>query len=173
MPYTYEYPRPAVTVDVAVFAHRQGELVVLLIERKHAPFEGSWALPGGFVDQNEALEAAALRELDEETGLRGVRLTQIGAFGDPGRDPRGHTVTVAFVTEVELDAVKVTAGDDAAKAEWHAWDTLCVAGAEATPGRTVKLAFDHDRVLVEAWAKLREGSVPAVAVPEVPAVVRR
>ena len=115
MPHTYEYPRPAVTVDIAVFGRGSGgELVVLLIERKHAPFEGAWALPGGFVDENEALEAAAHRELREETGLTGLTLTQVAAFGDPGRDPRGHTVSIAFVTEADVDVAKVAAGDDAA-----------------------------------------------------------
>ena len=125
-PFTYEYPRPAVTVDVAVFAHRAGELHVLLIERKHEPFMGAWALPGGFVDANEALVDAALRELREETGLSLTRaaLTQVGAFGDPGRDPRGHTVSVAYVTEVDAATAAVQAGDDAARAEWHAWSTL-------------------------------------------------
>jgi 8-oxo-dGTP diphosphatase len=157
MPFTYEYPRPSVTVDIAVFAERAGELVVLLIERKHAPFEGSWALPGGFVDVNEALEHAAARELSEETGLTGLTLTQVAAFGDPGRDPRGHTVSVAYVTRVEIDAVKPVAGDDAAKAEWHAWDTLCLGGEGDT--RPVKLAFDHAKVLLAARKRLDGGGL--------------
>jgi 8-oxo-dGTP diphosphatase len=160
MPYTYEYPRPAVTVDVAVFSPVQGELLggllVLLIQRKHEPFLGSWALPGGFVDENESLEAAALRELEEETGLLGVQLQQVGAFGDPGRDPRGHTVSVAFVSVADAATAKVVAGDDAAKAEWHRWDTLRIAGEPDEAGQTVRLAFDHDRILVEARAKLRD-----------------
>jgi 8-oxo-dGTP diphosphatase len=155
VPYTYEYPRPAVTVDIAVFGRREGELVVLLIERKHEPFLGAWALPGGFVDANEALEAAALRELLEETGTTGVALTQVGAFGEPGRDPRGHTVSIAFVTEVDPASAKVVAGDDAAKAEWHAWSTLKLAGN--TGG--VRLAFDHDRVLLAARARLEQKCV--------------
>jgi 8-oxo-dGTP diphosphatase len=154
VPYTYEYPRPAVTVDIAVFGKRGTELVVLLIERKHEPFLGCWALPGGFVDANEALDAAALRELLEETGLAGVTLKQVGAFGEPGRDPRGHTVSVAFVTEADPASAKVAAGDDAAKAEWHAWSTLRLAGdAQGKPG-DVRLAFDHDRVLLAARARL-------------------
>lgn len=152
MPYTYEYPRPAVTVDIAVFGRLKGELVVLLIERKHEPFMGSWALPGGFVDELEPLEVAALRELREETGLTGVKLTQVGAFGDPGRDPRGHTVSVAFVTETDPETASVQAGDDAAQAEWHRWDELPI-GRKARPGE-LKLAFDHDNVLLAAKAKL-------------------
>jgi len=153
MPYTYEYPRPAVTVDLAVFARRHGELEVLLIQRKHDPFEGAWALPGGFVDEHEALEDAALRELREETGVTGVTLRQVGAFGRPHRDPRGHTVTVAFVTEIDASTAEVVAGDDAAKAEWRPWKSLAVAGqAGGTP-----LAFDHDEILVAARARLGPG----------------
>jgi 8-oxo-dGTP diphosphatase len=151
VPYTYEYPRPAVTVDIAVLGWRGGELVVLLIERKHDPFVGCWALPGGFVDENEPLEKAAHRELVEETGLTDVVLTQVAAFGDPGRDPRGHTVSVAFVAETDPESAKVTAGDDAAKAEWHAWSTLALGTNESG---TVRLAFDHARVLLAARAKL-------------------
>jgi 8-oxo-dGTP diphosphatase len=150
VPYTYQYPRPAVTVDIAVFGKRASEHVVLLIERKHEPFVGAWALPGGFVDANEALEAAALRELLEETGLSSVTLTQVGAFGEPGRDPRGHTVSIAFVTEVDPGSAKVVAGDDAAKAEWHAWSTLKLGGNAGA----IRLAFDHDRVLLAARARL-------------------
>ena len=153
MPYTYEYPRPAVTVDVVVFARRScSDLAVLLIQRKHAPFEGCWALPGGFVDEDEALETAAARELVEETGLAGLTLRQVGAFGDPGRDPRGHTVSVAYMTEVDADAVMVRAGDDAAKAEWRPWSELRLGAG----GTGTALAFDHDRVLLAARAKLAE-----------------
>ncbi len=154
-PFTYEYPRPAVTVDIAVFSRRDGELSVLLIERKHDPFKGAWALPGGFVDDNEALVDAALRELREETGLVGLALAQVGAFGDPGRDPRGHTVSVAFVTQTDAATAGVEAGDDAAKAEWHAWPTLDlpgVGGAARSGG--VRLGFDHDRILLAARAVL-------------------
>jgi 8-oxo-dGTP diphosphatase len=158
MPYTYEYPRPAVTVDVAVFAEQSGELSVLLVERKHDPFAGRWALPGGFVEENEALEHAARRELEEETGLTVETLTQVGAFGAPGRDPRGHTVSVAFVTHVDRDQGKVTAGDDAAKAEWFRWSELRLSGK----GDGVPLAFDHDEVLRQARAKLEERSAGAV-----------
>ena len=96
MPYTYEYPRPAVTVDVVLFTIRAGDLAVLMIRRGGAPFKGHWALPGGFVEENESLERAASRELKEETGIEQAALEQLGAFGDPGRDPRGHTVSVAF-----------------------------------------------------------------------------
>src|ERR1700754_2161507 len=100
-PYCYDHPRPSVTAD-AVLLYRDGERIeVLLIKRAREPFKGTWALPGGFVDQDESLERAAARELKEETGLEGIRLEQLGAFGDPGRDPRGHTVSVAFVALLE------------------------------------------------------------------------
>src|SRR5262245_1776750 len=99
--YAYEWPRPAVTVDMALFtvagALNQLRLEVLLIQRDLEPFAGSWALPGGFVRDNEDLHDAALRELVEETGIKEVYIEQVGAVGTPGRDPRGHTVTVLWV----------------------------------------------------------------------------
>jgi 8-oxo-dGTP diphosphatase len=142
-----------VTVDIAVLGRRAGEWAVLLIERRHEPFQGAWALPGGFVDENEALEAAAHRELREETGLEGLCLRQVGAFGDPGRDPRGHTVSVAYVAEVDADEVTVAAGDDAARAVWYPCSALGLDAAPEEP-RAVPLAFDHASVLRAAIAKL-------------------
>src|SRR5689334_11906545 len=85
--YCYDYPRPAVTVDIILFHHDGQRIEVLLIKRARPPFKGTWAFPGGFVDKDESLERAAARELKEETGLAGIRLEQLGAFGDPGRDP--------------------------------------------------------------------------------------
>jgi 8-oxo-dGTP diphosphatase len=156
VPFTYEYARPAVTVDVAIFTIRNSELTVLLIKRAHAPFKGSWALPGGFVDESESLEHAALRELQEETSLTGVRLVQIGAFGDPGRDPRGHTVSVAFlafaVSAGRPAHGSVRAGDDASAAEWHSVAALERAAAGR---RRVRLAFDHAAVLARSLEVLR------------------
>lgn len=142
MPYTYEYPRPALTVDVVVFTIRGGELSVLLIRRAKAPFKGGWALPGGFVDLNEPLDKAATRELGEETGLPPLSMEQLGAFGDPGRDPRGHTVSVAFLAFL-VAARPVAAGDDAAATQWHA--------VRALP----KMAFDHALVIEVALERLR------------------
>src|SRR5229473_2080865 len=97
--YTYEYPRPAVTVDVIIVT-RERKPRVLLIRRKHEPFTGMWAIPGGFVDMDEALEAAARRELREETGVAVQRLEQLGTFGDPGRDPRCRTISVVYLAQV-------------------------------------------------------------------------
>jgi 8-oxo-dGTP diphosphatase len=134
MKYCYDYPRPSVTVDVACLAEHEGRTFILLIERAHEPFAGHWALPGGFVDEDESLERAIARELEEETGLAGVAMEQFRAYGDPGRDPRGHTVTIAFVARLPR-CIAATGADDAARAEWFAVDEL------------PPLAFDHDRII--------------------------
>jgi 8-oxo-dGTP diphosphatase len=158
VPFTYEHPRPAVTVDVALFTIRAAQLAVLLIKRGKAPFRGSWALPGGFVDLSESLEHAAARELHEETGLTGVRLEQLGAFGEPGRDPRGHTVSVAYMAFAVSAARplrgKLRAGDDAAAAEWHSVAALALDPERARGG--IKLAFDHASILSHGLARLRQ-----------------
>jgi 8-oxo-dGTP diphosphatase len=133
--HSYDYPRPALTVDIAVLKRSSRKLQVLLIRRKHDPFAGRWALPGGFVDENETLEAAARRELEEETCVRGVKLTELGAYGDPGRDPRGWTVSVLFYCLVKPHTVRPKAADDAAQAQWFPLAAL------------PPLAFDHDKML--------------------------
>lgn len=180
MPYTYPFPRPAVTCDSVVFTMRADDLAVLLVQRKEEPFRGHWALPGGFVGENEPLERAAARELAEETGIGNVKLEQLGAFGEPGRDPRGHTITVAWMTFLVAEAA-VTAGDDAAAAEWHALRTLPLEDpsarrrvrarraerdepprAEPAPrsARTprdklpIRLAFDHAKIVARAYRRL-------------------
>ncbi len=145
MPYTYEYPRPAVTVDVVIFTIRAGELALLMIRRGGTPFKGHWALPGGFVEENESLERAAARELQEETGIVQTSLVQLGAFGDPGRDPRGHTVSVAFYAFIAVPARPVAA-DDAADAQW-------VTLATTTRAR---VAFDHAKIIALASQRLRD-----------------
>jgi 8-oxo-dGTP diphosphatase len=140
---TYRFPRPALTVDIVVVAGPEDDRRVLLIRRGEDPFGGMWALPGGFVDENEPLESAARRELAEETGLSFDRsLVQIGAFGDPGRDPRGWTVSVVFGTVLGAALPGVKGADDAAEAEWHALGAL------------PPLAFDHDAVLAAAERRL-------------------
>ena len=135
MPFEYEYARAALSVDCVIF--RADE--VLLIERGGDPFKGQWALPGGFHDVGESLREAANRELVEETGLERIVLKQIGAFGNPDRDPREHVVSVAFWGEAEPGAI-ASAGDDARKAEWWPLDELPT------------LAFDHLEILAAGLA---------------------
>ena len=135
MSYTYSFPRPAVTVDIIIFRLADNNPEVLLIKRGKDPYKGRWALPGGFIDKEEPLETAAARELKEETGLTNILLTQMHTFGDPGRDPRGHTVSVVYVGYL-TDESTASAGDDAAEAEWF------------KTGKLPDLAFDHD-VIVE------------------------
>ena len=138
---------------------------MLLIQRAAEPFKGHWALPGGFVNDSESLQRAAARELQEETGLSSsTRLIQLGAFGDPGRDPRGHTVTIAWVTFLAAEA-KVTAADDAAAAEWQPLRNLALRTTRSEDGATrseeprakkklVKLAFDHAKIVAQGYDRL-------------------
>jgi len=142
--YCYDYPRPAVTVDAALLQWQADRLAVLLIRRGSEPFAGRWALPGGFVEIDEPLEAAARRELAEETAVTGVDLRQLAAFGDPGRDPRGWTISVAFWAVAPAGRqIAPRAGDDASRAAW--------CDVRGLP----PLAFDHDRILECAVARLR------------------
>ncbi|MBP9001994.1 MAG: NUDIX hydrolase [Candidatus Hydrogenedentes bacterium] len=140
--YTYDHPRPMVTVDTVVFAGPPESLSVLLIRRARPPYQHCWALPGGYIDMDEALEVAARRELLEETGLAVPSLDQLGAFGDPGRDPRGRTISVVYWTRLER-AVPVSGGDDAREAGWFPVDRL------------PDLAFDHEVIIQEALKRLR------------------
>ena len=141
---TYRFPRPSVTVDVALFGAVDSELFVLLIQRGQAPFAGSWALPGGFLDMDEELETAARRELLEETGIDAGPLEEIGTFGEIGRDPRGRTLTVAYAGLCIADLPEVSGQDDASDARW--WHCA----------RLPKLAFDHRKVIRRARARLLE-----------------
>jgi len=144
MSYTYEFPRPALTVDVVLLKIGDKEgTQILLIQRRKAPYAYHWAFPGGFVEQNELLEAAARRELKEETGLEDVELRQLAAFGDPRRDPRGWIVSVAFWGWVDSDTTQPCAGDDAANAAW--WPL----------GNLPPLAFDHQKILDVAIKRAR------------------
>ncbi len=144
MPYTYDHPRPSVTVDCVIFGFAPGaDLKVLLIERRNPPFAGRWALPGGFVDMNEPLEMAALRELEEETGMREVFIEQLYTFGQPGRDPRGRVISVAYFALVSLQQQLVRAGDDARSVAWFSIYNL------------PDMAFDHAGILEMAVARLR------------------
>jgi 8-oxo-dGTP diphosphatase len=144
MPHTYKYPRPSVTVDCIVFGlDTSNQLKVLLIQRAHAPFEGAWALPGGFVDMDESLEKAALRELEEETGVNNLFLEQLYTFGEPKRDPRGRTISVAYYGLVPLSAHPVKAASDAKNVGWFEVNKL------------PKLAFDHAQIIEKAIIRLR------------------
>ena len=143
MPHTYPFPRPAVTVDCVVFRVDQETLEVLLIKRGGEPFKGAWALPGGFVDVDEDLVVAARRELLEETGLDVPYLEQLYTFGVPGRDPRGHTVTVAYFALLAPGAPPIEAASDAAEAAWFA------------VRRLPSLAFDHEEVIACAIDRLQ------------------
>ena len=136
MTYTYKYPRPAVTADCIVIT-REAEPKVLLIQRGGEPFKGAWAFPGGFMDIDETTEKCAIRELEEETGLRVSDIKQIGAYSKVDRDPRGRTITVAYLTIID-EPIAVTGQDDAAKAEWWPVDAL------------PPLAFDHDEIMADA-----------------------
>jgi len=143
MPHTYQYPRPALTVDCVVFGFDEGDLKVLLVQRGVKPFEGRWALPGGFVRVEESLEDAARRELVEETGLKDIFLEQLYTFGTPGRDPRERVVSVAYYALVSLAEHRPQAATDARQAAWFSVDDA--------PG----LAFDHEHILDTALARLR------------------
>ena len=142
--FCYKYPRPAVTVDLVVFLPDRKGLRVLLIRRKHDPFAGRWAIPGGFLEIEEPLETGARRELKEETGLElSGPIAQIGVFGDPGRDPRGRTISIAHAGVADPDHSTIRGGDDAESAAWH------------DPLNPPELAFDHDRILAAALAWYR------------------
>ena len=136
MSYTYKYPRPAVTADCVVITKEAGPKV-LLIQRGDDPYKGCWAFPGGFMNMDETTEQCAIRELEEETGLHVNNVVQIGAYSKVDRDPRGRTVTVAYLAIVDRPLV-VIGQDDAAKAEWWPLSNL------------PELAFDHDRIMQDA-----------------------
>ncbi len=131
-----------VTVDLVVFTIQDGQLGVLLVRRGIPPFEGSWALPGGFVLPDESVEQAARRELEEETGVGEVYLEQLYTFGDPHRDPRGRVITVAYFALVSPER-RIAAGSDAAEARWWPMNEL------------PELAFDHSSILQYALERLR------------------
>lgn len=135
MKYCYAYPRPAVTADIVLFKKSDDRYWVLLVKRKNAPFEGMWALPGGFMNMDETLEDAALRELSEETGIKGVQLEQYHTFSNINRDPRHRTVTTVFIGFADPKTPQPVAGDDAAQVYWFPMDEL------------PPLAFDHELVM--------------------------
>jgi 8-oxo-dGTP diphosphatase len=142
--YVYDWPRPMVTVDAAVFNISGDKIKMLLINRGNEPFKGRWALPGGFVEMDEELEDAVVRELKEETDLTEVKLEQMHTFGTIGRDPRGRMITIVFMGVVTDGQTEIKAGDDAAEAQWFDIKNL-----------PQDMAFDHNEVLKFAIKKLK------------------
>lgn len=142
MSYTYDYPHPSVTTDIVIFTVEHATLKVLLIQRKGAPFKGCWALPGGYVRIDESVDGCALRELEEETGIRDVYLEQLYTFGDPRRDPRGRVISVAYFALTTGQNLELKAGTDAAALAWHDISSL------------PKLAFDHPSIIAKARERL-------------------
>lgn len=141
--YSYKYPRPALTADCIVFARKELDFRVLLVQRANEPYKGKWAFPGGFMNMDETTEEAARRELKEETGLIVDDISQIGTFDRVDRDPRGRVITVAYF--VVIDGIrKVKGGDDAAGARWFSIQNL------------PELAFDHQKIMEVAMRKLRD-----------------
>ena len=136
MEYTYKYPRPAVTADCVVMTN-EPQPKVLLIQRGADPYKGAWAFPGGFMNMDETTEQCAIREIEEETGLKVAKVHQIGAYSKVDRDPRGRTITVAYLAIIDSPE-NVIGQDDAAKAEWFPITEL------------PHLAFDHYDIMKDA-----------------------
>lgn len=133
MIYTYAYPRPSVTVDIIIISENKD--YILLIERGNEPFKNQWALPGGFVDMDEDIEISAYRELKEETSISDIELDQFRAYGKPGRDPRGRTISIVYFGILKNDQQDIAAGDDAKNLQWFNINKL------------PELAFDHSQII--------------------------
>ena len=142
MTYTYKYPRPAVTGDCVVIT-KEVDAKVLLIQRADEPYKGCWAFPGGFLNMDETTEQCAIRELEEETGLKVNDVHQIGAYSKVDRDPRGRTITVAYLAIID-SPISVLGQDDAAKAEWWPLSAL------------PQLAFDHNDIINDAYTLYKQ-----------------
>lgn len=140
--YCYNYPHPAVTTDCVIFGFDGTQLKVLLIKRGIEPYKGRWAFPGGFLNPDESAEQGALRELTEETGFKAEYVEQFHTYSNPERDPRERVITIAYLALVKIGEVK--GGDDACDADWFAVDKI------------PQLAFDHDLILRDAMARMRE-----------------
>lgn len=140
--YHYKYPHPAVTTDCVIFGFDGVSIKVLLIQRGIEPYKGDWAFPGGFMKIDETAEESAMRELEEETGLKDANVEQFYTFSDVDRDPRERVITIAYYALVKMAEVK--SGDDAAKAHWFSYNEI------------PSLAFDHDRILRKAISTLKE-----------------
>ena len=157
--FCYDYPRPAVAADIVILSLREGALQVLLVRRGGDPFRGRWALPGGFLQEDEDLDACARRETEEETGVRPGRILQFANFSQPDRDPRGRVISVAYLALLRAEDVRLKAGTDANEAVWRPLD------------EAANLAFDHDAILEAALARLaaEARSDPAFLFPLLPA----
>ncbi|MFO8236190.1 MAG: NUDIX hydrolase [Bacteroidales bacterium] len=142
MSYTYDYPRPAVTVDCLIFRKNRDTYEVLLIQRDKPPFESKWALPGGFVEIDEELDKAAHRELKEETHLENISLKQFKAYGKIDRDPRGRTISIVYYGFADNENQNIQGGSDARHAKWFPINNL------------PELAFDHKEIMKEATEEL-------------------
>jgi 8-oxo-dGTP diphosphatase len=138
MPYTYEYPRPAVTTDCLIFSRSDEQLYLLLIQRDSPPFEGKWAFPGGFIEIDENIDDAAYRELKEETSIDNIKLYQFKTYGQVDRDPRGRTISIVYYGFISSGNTESEAGSDARATKWFPTDNL------------PQLAFDHDKIIREA-----------------------
>ena len=141
--YCYDYPRPSVTVDIVLLTKTLPHSEVLLIRRKNPPFKNLWALPGGFLEMDESLQESALRELHEETGISDVQLKQIGAYGEPNRDPRGRVITIAYIGIVKSEQQAAVAGSDASEVAWFSTADL------------PQLVFDHNDIIVKALEEIK------------------
>ena len=140
--YCYKYPHPAVTADCVIFCYDGNDIKVLLIQRGNNPYKGKWAFPGGFMNIDETAEQCALRELEEETGLKDIRLEQFYTFTDVNRDPRERVISVAFYGMAKLSEIK--GNDDAIDAQWFSLDEI------------PNLAFDHNLMLKKALEKMKK-----------------
>ncbi len=143
MKYTYNYPRPMVTVDLFILRFYEGHLEILLIQRNKSPFKEKWALPGGFIDMDENLLNSAYRELQEETGISNATLFPLTSAGDPGRDPRGRTITIIFIGILAPPFQEIKGGDDARQARWFHSTNL------------PNLASDHERIIANCLEELK------------------
>lgn len=142
MPFTYQFPHPAVTVDACLFTIVNEQLEILLVKRGQEPFMGDWALPGGFVEIDEGLEAAVARELEEETGATGLHFEQLGAFGRVDRDPRERVISVAYLALARAGDVTLRAATDASEVAWFSVEDL------------PELAFDHADIVARAAERM-------------------
>lgn len=139
--YAYQYPRASVTADAVLFAEKEGQMYVLLIQRGNDPYKGYWAFPGGFLNMDETVAHCAERELEEETGIVLTGMQLVGIYSDVERDPRGRVITAAYAAMTTMP--EATAADDATAAKWWPLNAL------------PKLAFDHDKILADAMQVLK------------------